>query len=113
MLSLMYYSIAVINPSKSEGWSNTVEQAKAMKKKIILSDIKVHLEQRDRNCIYFQPDNYKKLNNILEKELIKFKKNNLKKYGNKNNVDKKKFIRSYQQSLIKLLKLKNLRFKTT
>ena len=106
MLSLMYYSIAVINPSKSEGWSNTVEQAKAMKKKIILSDIKVHLEQRDRNCIYFQPDNYKKLNNILEKELIKFKKNNLKKYGNKNNVDKKnpRFEEKMQE---------NLRFKTT
>jgi len=107
MISLMYYSIAVINPSKSEGWSNTVEQAKAMDKKIILSNIKVHLEQRDRNCIYFQADNYIKLNNILEKEVIKFKKNNIKKYCNKNNASKKKFIETYQQKLINLLKKKN------
>jgi len=103
MLSLMYYSIAVINPSKSEGWSNTVEQAKAMEKKIILSDIKVHLEQRDKNCIFFQADDYKKLNTILERELFKFKRNTLKKYDNKNNTAKKKFINTYQQSLIKLL----------
>ena len=103
MLSLMYYSIAVINPSKSEGWSNTVEQAKAMGKKIILSDIKVHLEQRDSNCVFFQADNYMQLNNILKKEIIKFKKNNIKKYENKNNFAKIKFIESYQQKLIKLL----------
>ena len=103
MLSLMYYSIAVINPSKSEGLSNTVEQAKAMNKKIILSDIKVHLEQRDKNCVYFKTDNHIKLNNILEKEAIKFKINNIKKYNNKNNFFKKKFIESYQQKMINLL----------
>ena len=103
LMSLMKYSIAVINPSKSEGWSNTVEQAKAMDKKIILSDIKVHLEQRNKNCIFFQADDYKKLNTILERELFKFKRNALKKYDNKNNTAKKKFIRTYQQSLIKLL----------
>ena len=106
MLSLMYYSIALINPSKSEGWSNTVEQAKAMYKKIVLSDIKVHLEQADKNCIFFKADDYKKLSNILEKEAIKFKKNKLKKYRNKNNIAKKKFISIYQQSLIKLLSQK-------
>ena len=106
MLSLMYYSIAVINPSKSEGWSNTVEQAKAMNKKIILSDIKVHLEQRDKNCIYFCADNYVELNNILEYEAIKFKKNKKKKYRNKNKFLKKKFIEFYQQKLINLLNKK-------
>ena len=34
MLSLMKYSLSVINPSKSEGLSNSVEQAKTLAKKI-------------------------------------------------------------------------------
>jgi len=35
VMSLIYYSLAVINPSLFEGWSSTVEQAKACNKKII------------------------------------------------------------------------------
>ena len=107
MVSLMYYSIALINPSKSEGWSNTVEQAKAMNKKIILSNIDVHIEQRDKNCIFFKPDNFKQLNIILNKEFIKFKKNKnnfVKRYDNKNKLLKDSFISNYQSSILKLLK---------
>ena len=48
LLSLMAYSIAVINPSKSEGWSSTVEQAKSYGKMILLSDLDVHLEQNPK-----------------------------------------------------------------
>ena len=107
MVSLMYYSIALINPSKSEGWSNTVEQAKAMNKKIILSNIDVHIEQRDKNCIFFKPNNFKQLNIILNKEFIKFKKNKnnfVKRYDNKNKLLKDSFISNYQSSILKLLK---------
>ena len=39
MMSLIYNSVALINPSKFEGWSSSVEQAKSMGKKILLSDI--------------------------------------------------------------------------
>jgi hypothetical protein len=107
MVSLMYYSIALINPSKSEGWSNTVEQAKAMNKKIILSNIDVHIEQRDKNCIFFNPDDFKKLNKILNKEFIKFKKKKnsfFKRYDNKNKLLKDSFISNYQSSILRLLK---------
>ena len=107
MISLMYYSIALINPSKSEGWSNTVEQAKAMNKKVILSNIDVHIEQRNKNCIFFKPDDFKKLNIILNKEFIKFKKkknNFFKRYDNKNKLLKDSFIRNYQSSILRLLK---------
>ena len=45
VMSLIYYSLAVINPSYFEGWSSSVEQAKAYNKKIILSQIDVHKEQ--------------------------------------------------------------------
>ena len=45
VIALMRYSISLINPSFFEGWSTTVEEAKSMGKRIILSDIEVHREQ--------------------------------------------------------------------
>ena len=85
MYSLLYHSLALINPSKSEGWSNTVEQAKLLKKKVILSSIPVHLEQKSKNFIYFNPNNHKQLSCILVKHSKKitavspFNNNNLNK----------------------------------
>lgn len=52
MLVLMYASLAVINPSKFEGWSTTVEEAKYSGKKIILSNLPVHNEQCPANSIF-------------------------------------------------------------
>lgn len=42
---LMLESVAVINPSLFEGWSTTVEEAKAIGVPLILSNIPVHREQ--------------------------------------------------------------------
>ena len=53
--ALMRYSIATINPSLFEGWSTTVEESKAIGKKIILSDIVVHREQQPQRGLYFDP----------------------------------------------------------
>lgn len=52
---LMRYSIAVINPSLFEGWSTTVEEAKTIGKRIILSDIPVHREQNPGGGMFFDP----------------------------------------------------------
>ncbi len=109
MMSLMYHSIALINPSKSEGWSNTVEQAKAMNKKIILSYINVHIEQKDKNCFFFNPNDFKKLNLVLKDQFFKYKKNRnnfFKKYNNRNKILKNNFINTYQSSILKLLNKK-------
>ena len=65
VLSLIYHSTAIINPSKFEGRSSTVEQAKSMSKKIILSNINIHKEQKPENANYFDPNNYKQLSKIL------------------------------------------------
>ena len=51
--SLMQHAVAVINPSLFEGWSTTVEEAKAIGKKILLSDINVHVEQSPERGQYF------------------------------------------------------------
>jgi glycosyltransferase involved in cell wall biosynthesis len=50
---LMSHAVAFINPSKFEGWSTTVEEAKSMGKQIVLSNIAVHQEQAPARSFYF------------------------------------------------------------
>jgi glycosyltransferase involved in cell wall biosynthesis len=45
MLVLLAHSMAVINPSRFEGWSTGVEEAKALGKPLLVSGIAVHREQ--------------------------------------------------------------------
>jgi hypothetical protein len=65
VMALMKNSIAVINPSLFEGWSSTIEQAKSYGKKIVLSNINVHLEQNPSDAEYFDPTNANQLSKIL------------------------------------------------
>lgn len=67
LMDLMHLSIAVINPSKSEGWSSSVEQGKSMGKMILLSNIKVHKEQSPHRRFYFNPNKKDKLKKIIIK----------------------------------------------
>jgi hypothetical protein len=93
LLSLMAYSIGVINPSKSEGWSSTVEQAKSYGKMVLLSNLDVHKEQNPERQFFFKTNDTKNLSKQLvylnknfklnlEINLVKnaLKKNRLKKY---------------------------------
>lgn len=54
---LILMSICVINPSFFEGWSSSVEESKTVGKKILLSNIPVHLEQDPEYGVYFDPSN--------------------------------------------------------
>jgi glycosyltransferase involved in cell wall biosynthesis/SAM-dependent methyltransferase len=56
LVGLMTHAIALINPSRAEGWSTSVEEAKSLGKRIILSDIPVHREQAPRDGVYVDPD---------------------------------------------------------
>lgn len=42
---LMAHACAVINPSRFEGWSTSVEEAKTFHQRLLLSDLAVHREQ--------------------------------------------------------------------
>jgi glycosyltransferase involved in cell wall biosynthesis len=53
---LMAHSIGVINPSRFEGWSTTVEEAKTLHKPLLLADIAVHREQAPRLGRFFAVD---------------------------------------------------------
>ena len=53
--ALMRGAVAVVNPSLFEGWSTTVEEAKAIGVPLVLSGIPVHREQAGGAAHYFDP----------------------------------------------------------
>jgi glycosyltransferase involved in cell wall biosynthesis len=54
--ALLRASIALVNPSRFEGWSTTVEEAKSFRVPMILSDVDVHREQTGGTALYFGID---------------------------------------------------------
>lgn len=65
VVSLMHHCAFVINPSRFEGWSTTVEEAKAAAKHILLSDIAVHREQAPASADFFQATDVAQLQDLL------------------------------------------------
>ncbi|WAC11919.1 glycosyltransferase family 4 protein [Dyadobacter pollutisoli] len=68
-LSLMNHATAIIQPSLFEGWSTVVEDSKALNQYIILSDLSVHKEQANENCIFFNPRSAEQLALIIERSV--------------------------------------------
>lgn len=56
-LQLMNNADCVIQPSLFEGWSTSIEDAKAMGQFIIASNLPVHHEQMKQNVLFFEPLN--------------------------------------------------------
>lgn len=52
---LMRNAMALINPSLFEGWSTTVEEAKSLGKRLLLSNLPVHREQAPGLGLFFDP----------------------------------------------------------
>lgn len=55
LMPLMHASTALLNPSLFEGWSTTVEEARAAGVPMILSDLPVHREQAGDQATFFDP----------------------------------------------------------
>lgn len=51
--ALMRQAVCVVNPSLFEGWSSTVEEAKSLGKRLLLSDLAVHREQDPPGAVFF------------------------------------------------------------
>lgn len=64
--ALMRHACAVINPSRFEGWSTTVEEAKTFHQQLLLSDISVHQEQAATLGKFFSVDDPAALAGLLE-----------------------------------------------
>mgnify|MGYP006153601591 CR=1 FL=1 len=103
VMSLMFHSVSLINPSKFEGWSSSVEQAKSMGKKIILSNINVHKEQNPRRGIYFEPNNFNKLSLIMIKVWKNFSAKEENKFINIAYKNLKKRLIKYAENYQKII----------
>jgi glycosyltransferase involved in cell wall biosynthesis len=53
-IQLIRAAALVVQPSRYEGWSSVVEDARALGKRMVLSDIAVHLEQEPPGATYFR-----------------------------------------------------------
>jgi glycosyltransferase involved in cell wall biosynthesis len=59
-------AMALLNPSRFEGWSTTVEEAKALGRPLLLSDIRTHRAQaRDDRALWFGVDDVEALAQAL------------------------------------------------
>lgn len=99
VISIMYYSNAIINPSIFEGWSTTVEEGKLLKKKILLSKIATHLEQKPKYGSYFDINDYKKLSEYL----LKFSNNTKSCEFNYINSKRGFFRQKFAENFYKIL----------
>lgn len=68
LLDLLRTCRAVIQPSLHEGWSTTLEDAKALGKPAFCSDLPVHREQMGAQALYFQPHDAEDLAELLLRE---------------------------------------------
>lgn len=100
VISIIYYSNGLINPSKFEGWSTTVEEGKLLKKRILLSKIDTHIEQKPKFASYFDIHDFKKLAQYL---LIFSKKKTVYKLS-KINKDKNSLRIKFANTYYKILK---------
>lgn len=55
-LSMLVNALAVIQPSRFEGWSTIIEDAKTLKRQVICSSLPVHFEQLGELGFYFDVD---------------------------------------------------------
>ncbi len=65
MFMLMRQAICVLNPSLFEGFGLTVDEARSLGKRVLLSDIEAHQEQNPAKATYFDPYNSTNLSEKL------------------------------------------------
>jgi len=106
VFALMFYSVAVINPSLFEGWSTSVEEAKSLGKVVILSDISVHQEQKPKRGYYFSPHDQNMLLNIMKTVMQNYDKkieeDNYTKAQAKHILNREHFARQFESVCLKL-----------
>lgn len=66
-LQLMRACVAVLQPSLFEGWSTVVEDARALGRPMVLSDIPVHLEQAVEDGHFFEAESSEALEHQIQR----------------------------------------------
>jgi glycosyltransferase involved in cell wall biosynthesis len=100
--NLMRAAAVIVQPSRFEGWSTTIQDCKALGRPLICSDIAVHREQAKEAVGYFQCDRPDELADLLARNWPKFKA------GSDTHVEKcalaaeQEFARSYGENLLQV-----------
>ncbi len=68
ILPLMRLSAAMVNPSFFEGWSTTVEEAKAVGAPMLLSDLPIHREQTEGKAVFYDANRPENIAAVLQDE---------------------------------------------
>lgn len=67
-IQLLRASAAVVQPSLFEGWSSLLEDARALGKRVYVSDIPVHREQNPPDARFFNPHSPEELATLIAEE---------------------------------------------
>jgi glycosyltransferase involved in cell wall biosynthesis len=65
-IDLMLGALGFLQPSRFEGWSTFVEEARALGRPILLSEFPVHREQAPPGGVFFDPDSPEQLAALLD-----------------------------------------------
>jgi glycosyltransferase involved in cell wall biosynthesis len=99
-LSILVNSLSVIQPSKFEGWSTIIEDAKTLRQQIICSLIPVHIEQLGDIGFYFDANSHEQLAEQMRNFI---KGNNVKKILPD---DYEQRVRHFAESFIEIFNVK-------
>lgn len=68
-IQLIRRSVMVVQPSLFEGWSTVVEDSRSLGKRMLLSDLDVHMEQSPKNAVYFDRTSVTDLETKIQQSL--------------------------------------------
>lgn len=94
-IGLMREAIAVIQPSRFEGWSTVVEEARALGTPLLLSRFPVHLEQAPPGARFFDPDAPEELAALMSEAA-------LARVAPARSADQTEYVRSCARRLVAL-----------
>lgn len=100
---LLRDAIALINPSKFEGWSTSVEEAKSSGKQVILSRIPVHEEQAPERGLYFSPDDPEELAQLMVDAAREFDTRTEAAYQNRARDQAPSRLRAFAETYLRIV----------
>jgi glycosyltransferase involved in cell wall biosynthesis len=100
VLSLIRQSVCVLNPSRFEGWGMSVDEARSVGKRVLVSDIPAHREQNPPGAIYFSPEDCQDLEIKLAQIWDKTAPGPDEEFEREARLNVPKRLRSYAQAFV-------------
>lgn len=98
---IMKNAVFLIQPSLFEGWGTVLEDAKVLDKRVILSDLSVHKEQRYEKCVLFKRTDAEDLLSKVKQLLYEESEDDFKKGIERFHRDSQKYAEELEKVLIK------------